>query len=445
LTKITTYIALSCLLLVLAAGAGTWLFLQKHYLFSIGCFLLILFIAFKIIFFYKKIDKEIAEFSEAIHYKDFTRYFNLAATPSHLKPLRQSFNNINQVFKQLSREKELHAQYLEKMLALINTGILAYNTATEEVQWMNEALKKIIQIPYIKNLKGISKRDPILYDNITTLLPGESKLIETQQQNSKTKILITATTFKTADSTQKLLVFQNINHVVEETEAKAWNSLLNVMTHEIMNSVAPISSLADTLLQNYHEQQPFNNEKDIDVITGIETIKRRSDGLLRFAQVYRNLSAIQQLKKAPISVQRILEHIDLLMRPTLNSKNIDWQISVQPIDLIVLGDNDLLEQVFINLITNAFEALKCTQEPLLHIKAEQHEDGTTIKVIDNGQGIDEEIKDKIFIPFFTTKKNGNGIGLSLCKQIMLLHKGDIQVHSVSGKGSIFTLYFNSGT
>jgi signal transduction histidine kinase len=331
------------------------------------------------------------------------------------------------------------------MLALINTGILAYNTATEEVQWMNEALKKIIQIPYIKNLKGISKRDPILYDNITTLLPSESKLIETQQQNTKTKIFITATTFKTADSTQKLLVFQNINHVVEETEAKAWNSLLNVMTHEIMNSVAPISSLADTLLQNYHEQQTFNNEKDIDVKTGIETIKRRSDGLLRFAQVYRNLNAIQQLKKGPIYVQRILEHFDLLMGPTLNAKNIDWQISVHPIDLIVLGDNDLLEQVFINLITNALEALKCTQEPLLHIKAEQHEDGTTIKVIDNEQGIDEEIKDKIFIPFFTTKKNGNGIGPSLCKQIMLLHKGDIQVHSISGKGSIFTLYFNNVT
>jgi two-component system, NtrC family, nitrogen regulation sensor histidine kinase NtrY len=213
------------------------------------------------------------------------------------------------------------------------------------------------------------------------------------------------------------------------------------MTHEIMNSIAPISSLANTLksrLQNSDKNS--TNIEDLEV--GIDTIKRRSEGLLKFAETYRNLNKITTLNLQKVYIRDLFANIFQLMQPTLEQKNIDLEIILKEPNLHIEADQNLLEQVLINLVVNAIEAVKEKEDPKIILSAEQSlNKKTVLRIADNGQGMPEEIIEKIFIPFFSTKKSGSGIGLSLCKQIMMLHKGSLQVQSVEGKGSVFAMQF----
>ena len=232
---------------------------------------------------------------------------------------------------------------------------------------------------------------------------------------------------------------------LDETESKAWQKLLSVLTHEIMNSVAPISSLAETLKNRLQQSvNILNNDSGSvdDLEIGIETIKRRSEGLLKFAETYRNLNKITTLNLKKVYVRDIFENLLQLMQPTLEQKNIEVETILKDTDLALEADTDLLEQVLINLVVNAIEAVKDKEQPRIILTAYvANNRKTVIKVADNGYGMAEELLDKIFIPFFSTKKSGSGIGLSLCKQIMMLHKGNIQVHSVEGEGTAFQLQF----
>jgi signal transduction histidine kinase len=277
------------------------------------------------------------------------------------------------------------------------------------------------------------------------LKPGESKVSTAHPERSSFKILLSATAFQTDGKIYKLIAFQNVNEALDETESKAWQKLLSVLTHEIMNSVAPISSLAETLKSRLQQSVPvLNNDTGSvdDLEIGIETIKRRSEGLLKFAETYRNLNKITTLNLKKVYVRDIFENLLQLMQPTLEQKNIEVETILKDTDLILEADTDLLEQVLINLVVNAIEAVKDKPEPRIVLTAYvANNRKTVIKVADNGYGMAEELLDKIFIPFFSTKKSGSGIGLSLCKQIMMLHKGNIQVHSVEGEGTAFQLQF----
>ena len=257
--------------------------------------------------------------------------------------------------------------------------------------------------------------------------------------------MLSATAFQTEGKKYKLIAFQNVNEALDETESKAWQKLLSVMTHEIMNSIAPISSLANTLKGRLQQSllEPGNPVAVEDLEVGIETIKRRSEGLLKFAETYRNLNKITQLKLKNVYARELFANLHQLMQPTFEQKNIDLEIILRDTDLSFEADPSLIEQVLINLMVNAIEAVKEQENPKIILSADSNEKRKAIlRVADNGSGMPEEVMDKIFIPFFSTKKSGSGIGLSLCKQIMMLHKGNIQVQSVEGRGTVFSLHFN---
>jgi signal transduction histidine kinase len=303
----------------------------------------------------------------------------------------------------------------------------------------------MLQLPYLKTIYSLNRRDEELHNQIVALKPGESKIAIVHLENRSFKILLSATAFQTAGKKFMLIAFQNINEALDETESKAWQKLLSVMTHEIMNSVAPISSLADTLKNRLQKSIAHleNNESAVhDLEIGIETIKRRSESLLKFAETYRNLNKITKPNLKQIYVRDLFENLYQLMEPTLDQKNIEMDIVLKDPALQVEIDPTLVEQILINLIVNAKEALKDRPEPRIILTGMLSSKGKVlIKVADNGTGIPEDILENIFIPFFSTKKTGSGIGLSLCKQIMMLHKGNITVHSVFGAGSVFTLQF----
>ncbi|MBL7761911.1 MAG: HAMP domain-containing histidine kinase [Chitinophagaceae bacterium] len=431
--------------LFITLSASSFLLVKGWYIYlMLACPVII----YQVIDFYRfqrKTHDELNQFVESVHYRDFSRYFDVKHAPVEIQPLRQGFNEINTTFKVISKERETQYQYLQKILELVDTGILSYQEESGEVVWMNESLKRILQLPYLKTIHSLAKRDEELYKKIIVLKPGEAQIATAHPEKTTLKILLSATAFQTEGKVYKLIAFQNVNEALDETESKAWQKLLSVLTHEIMNSVAPISSLADTLKHRLQQSVSVlnNNSGSVDDLElGIETIKRRSEGLLKFAETYRSLNKITTLNLTRIYVRDIFENMLQLMLPTLEQKNIEVETILKDPDLMLEADTSLLEQVMINLLVNAIEAVKDKPEPRIILTAYVATNRkTVIKVSDNGNGMPEELIDKIFIPFFSTKKSGSGIGLSLCKQIMMLHKGNIQVQSIEGEGTVFSLQF----
>ena len=395
--------------------------------------------------FHKKAHEELNQFVESVHYRDFSRSFDVKHAPVEIQPLRQGFNEINTTFKVISKEKETQYQYLQKILELVDTGIISYEEDGGKIVWMNESLKRMMQLPYLKTIHSLARRDEVLYKQIISLKPGDGRIATAHQETSSFKVLLSATAFQTEGKIYKLIAFQNVNEALDETESKAWQKLLSVLTHEIMNSVAPISSLADTLKHRLQQSVAvLSNESGSldDLELGIETIKRRSEGLLKFAETYRNLNKITTLNLKKVFVRDIFENLLQLMQPTMEQKKIEIETILKDPDLSLDADTSLLEQVLINLVVNAIEAVKERPNPRIVLSAYLNNNRkTVIKVADNGNGMPAEILDKIFVPFFSTKKSGSGIGLSLCKQIMMLHKGNIQVQSIEGEGTAFFLQF----
>ena len=432
------------LLTTVFAFASSFFLIKSGYLFATLLVLgsLIVYQVIDLIRFQRKAQEEVNQFVESVHYRDFSRYFDVKHAPLELQPLRKGFNEINTTFKVISKEKETQYQYLQKILELVDTGILSYEIESGTVVWMNESLKRLLQLPYLKTINSLEKRDKELFQQITALQPGASKISTAHLERSSFKILLSATAFQTEGKIYKLIAFQNVSEALDETESKAWQKLLSVMTHEIMNSIAPISSLANTLKNRLQNSERSANANIEDLEVGIDTIKRRSEGLLKFAETYRNLNKITTLNLQKVYIRDLFGNIYQLMQPTLEQKNIELEIILKEPNIQIEADPNLLEQVLINLVVNAIEAVKEKEVPKITLSAEQSLNKKTfVKVADNGQGMSEEVLEKIFIPFFSTKKNGSGIGLSLCKQIVMLHRGTLQAQSVEGKGSVFLMQF----
>jgi two-component system, NtrC family, nitrogen regulation sensor histidine kinase NtrY len=431
--------------LFITISAASFLIVNQWYVYLLLAIPVIIYQVVDFYRFHKKAHDELDQFVESVHYRDFSRSFDVKHAPIEIQPLRQGFNEINTTFKVISKEKETQYQYLQKILELVDTGILSYEEESGQVVWMNESLKRMLQLPYLKTIHSLAKRDETLYRQIISLKPGDGRIATAHLETSSFKVLLSATAFQTEGKLYRLIAFQNVNEALDETESKAWQKLLSVLTHEIMNSVAPISSLAETLKHRLQQSVAvLSNESGSvdDLELGIETIKRRSEGLLKFAETYRNLNKITTLNLKRVFVRDVFENLLQLMQPTLEQKNIEIETILKDPDLSLEADINLLEQVLINLVVNAIEAVKEKDHPKIVLSAYLNNNRKpVIRVADNGSGMPAEIVEKIFIPFFSTKKSGSGIGLSLCKQIMMLHKGNIQVQSRDGDGTAFLLQF----
>lgn len=439
--KSSHYISLSILLSILFGSASCFFIIKENYPVAF------IFVISTIILFFQsvnsilKIFKDVDNFVEAVKYRDFTKRY--AEKKNHFY---RYFNDITDTFLDINREKETQQQYLKKILELVDTGILAYNVENNDTLWMNESLKNMLRIPYVKNINWLRKRYESLYNELTEIPLGKNRLISINVGNQVIKSLTNASSFETNKQTYKLIAFHNINATLEEVEASAWKGLLSVMTHEIMNSIAPVASLADTLKKrmeiiNKEISQQSNPEFE-DVELAMETIRRRSEGLLKFAETYRSLSKTIIPEIAPENLKEMLSNIYQLMQPSLKQKGISLEINSEHPLLTVTIDRNLIEQVLINFITNATHALTGKETPRIILFSGITTEGNPyITVADNGKGISPEVRDKIFIPFFSTRKNGSGIGLSLSREIVKLHKANLQVQSKEGEGSAFTILF----
>ena len=430
-------------LLVATLAGGGYAALHHAYGLALGALGLLVVLVLDLTRYLMRGQQALADFTLALQYRDFSRQYPAQSVPASLRPLHAAFNQVNATFRDLRAEQEGQFQYLQTILALLDTGIVSYNAAGT-VAWVNEAFKQTLHLPYLKNIRALESRQPVLYEAICRAVPGQPVVVKLTVGLQTVQLLVSATQFKLRGDAFTLLAFKNVSQALADTETAAWQQLLRVMTHEIMNSVAPIASLADSLGRHVQRarQQEVSGELLDDVGTGIRIIQQRSEGLLRFAQVYRDFSTLAAPQRTTLYVQELLQATRQLLAEQLAAQGIEVTLSVRPAHLTLHADGHLLEQVLINLMLNAAQALVQIPDPRLSLLAwPDEQERVIIEVKDNGSGIPADVLDSIFIPFFTTRPNGSGIGLSLAKQIMQLHQGRIQVHSVEGAGSAFQLWF----
>lgn len=402
---------------------------------------------------YKYVDKtnrDLASFLESIRFSEFTRTFQVEGMGSSFDELSRAFNDVIKDFQTVRSEKEEHFQYLQSIVQNIDVSVIAYQR-DGTVEMINKSAKRLFQITGLKNIKQFYTISSELVGRLLTLNPGENILVKVQQEDDILQLAIYGTEIKVQAKHIVLATIKNIQSVLEEQETEAWQKLISVLTHEIMNSITPIASLSSTIdsmiksINQTREEDPnatFDEETVGEIQQGLQTIHKRSTGLMHFVNTYRNLTRIPKPNFRIIKVSELFSSIAPLLDEEFRRANIHFTFDVDPENISFSGDDELLEQVIINLLKNAVHALDGCAQPTITMKGFLNKRGrVTIQVSDNGEGILPEVLDKIFIPFFTTKPKGSGIGLSLSRQIMRLHGGSITAFSLPGQGSTFTLTF----
>ena len=382
---------------------------------------------------YARSFNRMARMVEAIRYGDLTLNFSTQEKSDWENRMAEQMNEVMSRFRSALSEKEEKYQYFETLLDSVDTSVLVVDNEGK-VLWMNRTGVQDLcghAIHHLEELKSLNHEFPMLLE---TLMPGEVKVIRIYKAEAMLDLAVTVTDYSTNRVHRRLINLKNIRSILEENEMEAWRKLVRVLTHEIMNSITPIISLSDTLCDR--ALQRGLDEEDV-TFRSMKAIHRRSKGLLNFVENYRKLSRLPSPALAPVSVADLLDNIKKLFL----SSRVHHLYKVEDENQMLMIDRSLMEQVLINLLKNADEA--CADEPNPEVVVETAYDEEKhifkLSVTDNGCGILPGVVDRIFIPFFTTKPTGSGIGLSLCKQIMTLHGGSIQVASEEGKGSCFTL------
>ena len=390
---------------------------------------------------------EIDDFFESVKYRDFSRWFSEEHGTADIRRLHKGFNVVNNTIKTIDKERQAQLLYLQKILEMVDIGIFAYNVETGKVLWANDSILKMLNFPAFKNVSFVEKRSPKIYDELFETYHSNTTSTKLEMNQETLKVLITDTVFEMDTNSFKLIVIQNIEETLNRNESEAWKKLLSVMTHEIMNSIAPISSLAETLQSDIQHtlENPATGELNLeDINDGLSSIKKRSEGLMKFAKTYRTLNKVTHVNKERIEASSLFSSINALMKPSLEEKAAKLIFELNDQKLAFEIDSYLIEQVLINVILNAIDATENVANPKITVSAGLNHKGIEqIRIRDNGKGIPPEITDSIFIPFFSTKKTGSGIGLSLCKQIMTLHEGKIQLNSEVGMGTEVILTFRN--
>lgn len=390
-------------------------------------------------------NRKLTRFLESIKYSDFISGFTSDnQLGKNFKELNEAFNEVLEAFRKARSEKEEHWQYLNTVVQQVRTGILSFD-AEGEVQLINANAKKFMGVTTITNLEELIDINPRLYKAIYDTEPGKSTLYK---GSSDLLLTIQATEMRMRGDTVKLVTLQNIQTELQRQELEAWQNLTRVLRHEIMNSITPISSLTSTLreildhdLTRVNEHYELKNEGAEDLREGLNTIESRSRGLIKFIDAYREYTSLPQPNFKVIKVKDLLSKVESLMRNEIRKTKVAFKVNMVEDFLTIEADEEMIEQVLINLVKNALEACQETKDPKVELHAGHKDENVVIQVIDNGPGIIREALDKVFVPFFSTKATGSGIGLSLSRQILQLHNGSLSVDSITNVKTVFTLKF----
>lgn len=391
-------------------------------------------------------NRELARFLTAIAHSDFSQTFAQRGGGGGFDELGEAFTAVAERFRATRADTEKQADYLNAVLEHVPVA-LAEVWPDGRVRLLNNAGRRLLGP---EDLTRRSADGRSLAEALRELKPGARHLLRVApgQHGGALQLTVAATQLTLAGEPRLLVSLQNIGADLDATEVRAWQDLVRVLTHEMMNSLTPVASLTRTaraMLEDLRDRvadRPDLREEVADAEQAIDTVARRSDGLLRFVERYRQFTAVPRPQLQRLRLREMVERLQRLMGPALAEKGIVFEVLILPPTLELLADADLLEQTLINLMKNAVEAMQGQPEPRLQLTAHLDETGRVlVTVADTGPGIPPEIADKIFVPFFTTKREGSGVGLSLARQVMLAHGGSISAAAAEGGGSAFTLRF----
>jgi signal transduction histidine kinase len=360
-----------------------------------------------------------------------------------------SLNELNSIICKMRRENASQSLFLNNLVEHVAVGLITY-TKDGNIKIFNNAAKELLQINRLNKVNDINTYYPELSKCISELQPYNQKLVKISTTHSVLFLSLKLSIFKFEEETINLLSIQNIHSELEQNELDSWQKLIRVLTHEISNSISPIASLANTTKKYFVRKgsETILKKDELDdsllhkTVDSLDTIETTGKGLIDFVGKYKSLTALPQPKFEKFQISEIFDKLQTLLKEDANSNNIALEFNILPRSLELTADFNLLEKILINLIKNAFQALGKNSNAKVVVSAFNNiENRVIIKINDNGIGIPSDIIDDIFIPFYTTKENGSGIGLSLSRQIMRLHNGTITVSSIPNKETVFSLIF----
>jgi two-component system, NtrC family, nitrogen regulation sensor histidine kinase NtrY len=415
----------------------------------VGVAFLILLQVVLLVRFHERTNKQFLRFLHSIKHDDFSELIPVRSGSRLQRELAVGLNEVMAKFRDVRAEKEAHLHYFEAIVQHVGTGLITYR-ADGTILLMNKAARRLLQAGQLHQVRDLAAISTDLVNRLERLAHTEQALVPVRQGGSVANLSVQVIELSMLGEKVKLASIQNIQRELEDKEMEAWQNLIKVLTHEIMNSVTPIASLsasASDEISGYvedtaSEEITLLKEELLDIRQCLQTISRRSDGLIHFVNDFRNLTRIPVPEMNLLNVGDLLKEIQTLLREQLAQQHIDFRLVLPKSSLLLTADRSMLEQVLINLIKNAMEAVQEKEQRQVVVRANLDERSRVcIEVQDNGEGMTPEATTKIFIPFFTTKQSGSGIGLSLSRQIMRLHKGSISVQSELHKGTTFMLRF----
>ena len=422
--------------------------LEHGYYYTLaGILFLILLQAWFLVNEVNKTNARLEKFLSSVQDNDSSVRFTKEAQEISFSKLNDKLNQLNISIQNAKIENEKTSQFMQSLVDHVDIGLLSYDDKGK-IEIYNRAAQRYLRIQQNPKSSSLEKKNDELFKIIKTIRPGQEILHKTIIDDLLQNILVKATGFRYDNRVIKLISFQDITNELDRKEQDSWQKLIRILTHEIMNSVSPITSLTGVISGYFKKKEDetpvepgkINSEIIARTLLGLNTIEETGKGLLEFVDKYRSLSSLPRPVFCEFSIIELFRKCKLLLESDI-SNHIKIIISAYPENLTLVADYSQLEQVLINLINNAVAALANEKNGIIQLKAIYSESGTIIHVEDNGVGISGDIIEDIFVPFYTTRESGSGIGLSLARQIMQNHSGTISVISALGKGAIFTLKF----
>ena len=399
-------------------------------------------------------NKKLAFFFSAVRNEDTSLFFPEGVGFANEKLLNKSLNELNNKLKDAKINIDLQEKFYKSIMERISTGIISFYK-NGVVEFTNPEIKRMFGLDQVSHINKLKIIDPKLVELLERIESGEQKRINVKVNHNLLSLSVHARTIIMRNRELKIVTLQDIKSELDMHEMDSWQKLIRILNHEIMNSVAPITSLSSTLSGFYKSGEDQTSPDNItpriisDTIRGLNIIEDHGKGLIHFVESYRSLTQLPKPEFSRVNISEFFERIMILVNSGFDNDNSKYKVrplitsSVTPDDITLVADDKLLAQVFINIVKNSVESFgKCKEDNFISMSADRNPDGRVVLTIkDNGPGMDADTLEKIFVPFFTTKESGSGIGLSLSRQIISIHNGNITCDSAPGNGTTISMIF----
>jgi len=392
-------------------------------------------------------NREVARFLDAARYADYSQRFDFEKDGSGFESLGETFTEIIERMRERGTGQEVELRRMRALIEHIPVPLLTLHADTS-ITLQNNAARRLFGAEHVSSLKDLRRFGINFSEAVATAVPGERQLVTFAVEGVEYHLTLATTEIVVAGSSERLVSLQDIQSELDATQAQAWEDLVRVLTHEIMNSITPVTSLAKTatavveeVVDKVRKREPIEDELE-DLRDAVSTVARRSDSLTQFVDSYRQITRLAPPEKKRIRLADLFESVSRLAAAECPRKDLNFDYQVVPRELTVYADRDLLEPVLINLLRNAWQSTSLVERPVVRTNGRlNRRNNVVVEVADNGAGIPDEVAKKIFVPFFTTKEGGSGVGLALARQVMIAHGGFIRVNRNENGGATFSLTF----